>query len=407
MTVSPLTDSQAAKPVPLMKVFTPHAPIQLQDLLRGRTNEVFRALDALHSTGQQVVLYGDRGVGKTSLARVVAVLAQDPQESKGTRALFVSCDSNDTFSSIWEKVFQEVLVAERKMTFGRDLGESRPMQVDIKSPNDVRLLVKTFQNPTVIVLDEFDRVPQNTPTRQLLSDTIKLFSDNAMDSKIMVVGVARTVEELFAAHESLPRHAAQIPVEPMALAALAEIIQRGFRLAGLTYDKGLDTEIARLSQGYPHYTHLLGLWSGRRADLAKRAHVTRRDLEAAIPEALENAIAGVRERYEKAVRSAQPGTLYKDVLLACAMATMAKKDPLGKFATAAVRQPLTDIRKKPYDIAAFQTHLAKFTQEDHGRVLVRTGKPHGFRWQFDDPQMIPYVLIEGVREGKITATKFA
>ena len=128
--------------------------------------------------------------------------------------------------------------------------------------------------------------------------------------------------------------------------------------------------------------------------------MTHDDLSSAIPDALTSAIAGVRHQYEKAVQSAQPRTLYKDVLLACAMA---KKDALGKFPTAAVRQPLSEILGKPYDIAAFQSHLAKFTEADHGRVLIRTGKKRGYRWQFSDPQVIPYVLIEGVREKKIAA----
>ncbi len=185
----------------------------------------------------------------------------------------------------------------------------------------------------------------------------------------------------------------------MSVEALAEIIQRGFAVCGMTFENGLDHRIAQLSQGYPHYTHLLGLWSGRRAIEDSRANVTDSDLTAAIPDALKNAIAGVRQQYEQAVQSAQPRTLYKDVLLACALA---KKDPLGKFPTGAVRQPLSDIKGKPYEIAAFQSHLAKFTEEDHGKVLVRTGKERSYRWQFADPQLVPYVLIEGVREGKIT-----
>lgn len=144
----------------------------------------------------------------------------------------------------------------------------------------------------------------------------------------MLVGVARSVEELIAAHGSVPRHAAQIEVKPMTEDALAEIIQRGFAMSGMTFDEGLDRRIAHLSQGYPHYTHLLGLWSGRLASMDKRTHVTAADLDAAIPTALKTAIAGVRQQYEKAVQSAQPRTLYKDVLLACAIA---KKDALGKF----------------------------------------------------------------------------
>lgn len=385
--------------VPIGAAFTPHAPIKVRDLLTGRTDLIWQALDAIGASGEHVVLYGDRGVGKTSLARVVGLLAEDPAPD-GMRVLYVSCNSSDTFSSIWQRVFQEVQVTERQAVFGGGLHPPEPMTADIREPNDVRLLVRTFRNPVVIVLDEFDRVPTDNDARSLMADTIKLFSDNAMQSKIMLIGVARSVEELIAAHGSVPRHAAQIEVKPMTQDALAEIIQRGFAMSGMTFDDGLDRRIAHLSQGYPHYTHLLGLWSGRRASVAKRTHVNLDDLDAAIPEALKNVIAGVRQQYEKAVQSAQPRTLYKDVLLACAIAD---KDALGKFPTAAVRQPLSKIMGKPYGIAAFQSHLAKFTEADHGSVLIRTGRERGYRWQFADPQLVPYVLIEGVRQGRIAA----
>ena len=82
---------------------------------------------------------------------------------------------------------------------------------------------------------------------------------------------------------------------------------------------------------------------------------------------------------------------------------MAKKDAFGKFRTADVRQPLRDVTANQYEIAAFQSHLAKFTESDRGPVLRRSGKKRGYRWQFVNPQLIPYVRLEGVRAGKIAA----
>ena len=67
------------------------------------------------------------------------------------------------------------------------------------------------------------------------------------------------------AHLSISRNLDYVHVEPMTLGELVEIIQQGFSKVNMQYSLRLDSRIAHLSQGYPHYTHLLGLWSGRKA----------------------------------------------------------------------------------------------------------------------------------------------
>lgn len=160
--------------------------------------------------------------------------------------------------------------------------------------------------------------------------------------------------------------------------------------------RALPDEIARLSQGYPHYTHLLALWAGRKASLSGRAFVTMRDLTDAIPEALQNATGNVRQEYETAIASTQPGNLFNEVLLACAMAP---KYSLGRFATGDLRGPLRAITGKEYGIGAYQSRLAKLYQADRGPILRNSGQQHSYRWRFIDPQVVPFVIIHGKQEG--------
>jgi hypothetical protein len=157
----------------------------------------------------------------------------------------------------------------------------------------------------------------------------------------------------------------------MTTAELSEIVQRGFAYAGLDFEPGVDKRIATLSQGYPHYTHLLGLWAGRRAIDAGHEQVTYADLDGAITDALENAYGGVQQEYERAVASVRQETLFKEVLLACALA---EKDSLGRFAAVQVREPLRQITGRDYTTDAFQSHLAKFTEPNRGPVLKKTGR---------------------------------
>lgn len=127
--------------------------------------------------------------------------------------------------------------------------------------------------------------------------------------------------------------------------------------------------------------------------------MTNSDLEGAISSAIENAAGGIRQDYEMATTSSQPDNLFKDVLLACALAD---KDSLGRFSVNALREPLRSILHRPTVRAvAYQGHLAKFCEPQRGPVLKRTGSRHNYRWQFINPQLIPYVKLDGIRRGTI------
>ena len=381
----------------LIRAFTPTAPISLPSLLSGRADLLFRLQTDILTPGQHVLLYGDRGVGKTSLARVMAVLAQGEADG-GTRSLMVSCDSDDTFGSIWRKAFQETLAAEPGMGFAR--GEERNIigRFDVGeslSPNDLRLLIDSLPNPIVAIIDEFDRV-RDPSVHALMTDALKLFSDSGADCTVMLVGVARTVDELIASHGSITRNVDYVQAPPMALDELSEIIEKGFDSAGMEYESGLDFEIARLSQGYPHYTHLLGLWTGRAALKRRADRATFADLQSAMPSSIQNAAGGMRLEYERATDSVQPNNLFKEVLLACAMA---EKDVRGRFALSAVREPLEKILGREIKPVSYQRHLARFCEPGYGQILIKTGKRRNYRWQFANPQLVPFVCLQGMNEG--------
>ena len=393
---SPATADVGEMKTKLRQAFTPHQPISLPAFLRGRLNLIYRLQDLVHTEGLHAVLYGDRGTGKTSLARVAAYLVQEQDNPNGLRCILVSCTPDDSFPSIWRKVGQDILLSQRQMGFGQHetLMITGRLDLDraILGPNDARIILDALQNRTVIIFDEFDRLT-NPETRSLMADTIKFFSDHSVPSTIVFVGVGKSLSDLLQEHLSISRNIAQIPVDPMTMPELAQIIQQGYEHVGLGFADGLDEEIAKLSQGYPHYTHLLGLWSGRRAIEEERSEVTRADLGRAIPDVLRNAEGGLQERYERAVASTKPAALFKQVLLACALAS---KDSLGRFAVRAIQEPLQEITGSEYATGAYQGHLGRFCEDERGPVLERSGKPKSYRWRFLNPQLIPYILLQGI-----------
>ena len=349
------------------------------------------------------VVFGERGVGKTSIGLVTAVLAQEVSRPDGRRTLFSSCSSTDHFASIWQTVFESVIAAERSIGFASSPAFVRAGRLHLESdrlqsPNGVRLVVESLPNPMVIIIDEFDRVSDEA-TRGLMAETIKLFADRSTNSTIMLVGVADDVSELMEAHRSIGRNLAEIQVNPLSQNELAEIVEAGLGRAGMTWGDSVPREIAGLCRGYPNYAHVIGRSAGRAALDDLRDNVRPEDVQAAIGHMLENSLQSLRADYERAVASPQPVNLYREVLLACAMA---EKDALGRFAAADVRFPLRRITSKQYDIPHFQSHLTKFIDPARGPVLRRLGQPRSYRYRFVDPRMIPYVTLRGTTTNLIT-----
>ena len=75
------------------------------------------------------------------------------------------------------------------------------------------------------------------------------------------------------------------------------------------------TRITALSQGLPHYTHLLTQLAAQAALGERRGHVGVRHVDAAVTRAIERAQQSIVEAYREAV-SGRPGTIYPQVLLA-------------------------------------------------------------------------------------------
>ena len=54
------------------EAFSPSAPIDKQrSLFAGRTRQIDRLLGAIFQRGQHAIIFGERGVGKTSLANLL------------------------------------------------------------------------------------------------------------------------------------------------------------------------------------------------------------------------------------------------------------------------------------------------------------------------------------------------
>ena len=79
------------------QIFTPFSPIKNEGLLQGRTDEVQELISSINTPGQYAVIYGDRGIGKSSLALVVSEIAK---KNWGYRVFIARCESDTTLNRI-------------------------------------------------------------------------------------------------------------------------------------------------------------------------------------------------------------------------------------------------------------------------------------------------------------------
>ena len=176
----------------LSKVFSPTAPIEQRDLFFGRIEQLSKVGMAIDERGQHVVLYGERGVGKTSLSNLMLIIYKDLLSAK------VTCNRNENFKSLWAKALRKIQfvketqgvgfrAAEKKFTYQLDL--FLPPDKDDIDSSDILHIFDNLSNKLLFVFDEFDSIIEEN-TKNRFADTIKALSDNCPNITVLIVGVA-------------------------------------------------------------------------------------------------------------------------------------------------------------------------------------------------------------------------
>lgn len=383
--------------------FRPSAPVNQQDMFRGRVDQLLAVQDVVGEIGRHGVIYGERGVGKTSLAAVSMSLLE-PRAV----AVRVNCEGTDTFQSVWEKVI-EALRELRDTGFGlADVPEvaaaierAASLLEDSEIGADrIRAALKILDRvvPVVIFIDEFD-VLSAPSTGAMFADTIKTLSDQLVSSTLILVGVADDIDMLIEAHHSIERAMTQIHMPRMARADIEEVLTNGLAHSGLTIERNALDHLSLLPKGLPSYAHLLGKVAARRAIFGRQTTITMWDAEAAVGEAITTAHQSIQSAYHSATVSPRPKHFFREVLLACALV---EGDQFGFFAPSEVQRPFDLITQKKNTIGTFNNHLLAFCEDDRGPILERRGEERRRRYRFVNPLMQPYVLMGGLASNLIS-----
>ncbi|MFZ1924312.1 MAG: ATP-binding protein, partial [Xanthobacteraceae bacterium] len=92
--------------------FTPSTPIAGAEFFSGRKKQIDQLFEAIAERGRHAIVYGERGVGKTSLCQVVPLML--PRGVRQVHHIRKAADPLDNFTSIWRKVFRDIrIISER------------------------------------------------------------------------------------------------------------------------------------------------------------------------------------------------------------------------------------------------------------------------------------------------------
>lgn len=364
-------------------------PVRSIEHLHGRSNEMQRIDEALQAKGRHIFIYGDRGVGKSSLAASAATQHQ----STDSDFISVPCGSDTTFYGTIEWLAQKIIKEARgsrsleasqtvdlkvyKATVTVKDGDQGLVKVDsMQSAIDaIKLVAELHSKLPVVVVDEFDQIKSATD-RQAFAGFLKGLGDSGVDKiKFIFTGVASSLDELLQAHASSYRQLHTEKLGRVDWSARMDIVRQAAEAFDLTVEDEVLHLIARMSNGFPYYVHLITeklLWEAFR----NPATVTNLDMDIFRP-ALAEAIRGIAPQlqapYDKATLHRSPD--YRDIVWATADSESDFRSVEAMFRSylRIHRQfygddPAEDVR--PLDAKKFGLRMASLRTEKLGNVLV-------------------------------------
>lgn len=288
--------------------FFPSREITNPERFSGRKEYITDAYFALLADGANLAVLGNRGIGKSSLARQVMNIANgdnrlldyleiDYDGKQDFLSIYYACGtSTDNISQLltnlltsrdclseWVYTIPSAVKEVSKLSGGMDVkvfkaeteGTNERSSVTAVTQHPIETVFsnvlhdivgeKLAPNGIFIVIDEFDQIKDTTGFASLL----KSLATNQPMVKFCIVGVAHDIQNLMKEHQSSDRLFAGgvITLPSMTDDELADIIVKAQDSISnfITFDESAISRLQRLAQGHPYMVHLLGKYALRTA----------------------------------------------------------------------------------------------------------------------------------------------
>jgi len=345
-------------------------PVTRRERFAGRHETLSSLIAAIEQQRAHVVVYGERGIGKTSLLHMFAETARDAHYL----VLYGSCGVEAQFDEMFRAFAAQIpLLYHSSTSPTADEGEHRRSFADLlgSDPVDPRELAALFSQlvgtRVVIALDEYDRVA-DPAFRRNIAELIKNLSDRAARVQLILTGVASNLDELIGFTPSIRRNIVGLPVGPMPEAEMRDILTRAELATGIDFLPPAASLITRMAGGSPYLVRLLGNRAASRTLDERRQSVDEGDVIAGTEAVLAEWNSGLPRRVQAhlvrpEVQAAWP------LLIAAARAS---GTPDGWFTAQDVEAELADpsASKVPQTLETFVGSIDLFD-----RVIEADGDP--------------------------------
>lgn len=373
----------------LWEIFMPSRPQTTEDMFIGRRALMEKIIRSIEEEHAHIVIYGGRGLGKTSLGNIVAESAR----RAGYHVTRCACDSDTNFEGLFREFLRRLpgdLLNRSARSNGAPIQNFEQfLESDRLGPTDLANIFGNLIERVILIIDEFDRV-RDEDFKRKMSEAIKAVSDSSDYLTIMILGIGHTLDELLEHHISIQRQIKAIRLPLMEEKEIRQLLRQGEARAGITFDPVVREHIVTLSKGTPYYVHLLALLAGRRALARQSLTVEQGDLCGAIADVLSEFDPNVVAAYEGATQN-EAKSFINDLLFAAAISRV---DHYGRFRAEDVMKQLKDDPDKSYRILNIQGGLTRLSKEGGGQVLQKNVSPGGIvTYDFINPLMRNYILF--------------
>lgn len=376
--------------------------------LHGRRQSLKDTIGAVRTPGRQVFIYGERGVGKTSLAKTAANIFC-PEAN-----ILIGCEKDSNFSSIINDIIDRILPFCSKKPnkkelyaginiFGIKISSSstweRSEKKESLSINDSILVLKAISsglefNPCVII-DEFD-VIVNEDEKGKFAEFLKQVSDQDLEMKFIFCGISKDVDSLIGRHFSAGRYIEPVELGQLNPGDLFNIIEDAFKFFRLGIGKEYLVRSSLISDGYPYFMHLIGenLLISMHDDDKVVSSVSDYHFQSAIDRAVEKAEPMLKSAYDEATKKYLDD--YQEVLWSVASMKVFENKWQDIYDRGYRLVMSKRSGRQELDKDTFYKRLLKLTHEECGKILS-TNK-NGW-YQFSENVVRSYVRLRAVENG--------
>jgi hypothetical protein len=394
----------------LKENLTPARAISTPEHLKGRAQNLKQIDRAFNSPGKHIFIYGDRGVGKTSLALTAAFLHQ----SADGEPILLTCGATPFLQTIRDavrrvlppggRINQKTTESRFKAAIG-NVGYDRAFNITngdvppIETINDAVQLLKfageVHSSEPVIIFDEFDQLIDDDQ-KKCCAEIIKQVSDQGLNVRFIFCGIGNSLENLIGVHLSTGRYLSPIQLERLSHDARWEIIKAASEALGVNVNHGHLVRIGQISDGFPSYIHLIGeqlFWSmfddEEYANFCLQKH-----FEIGVSQAVSEAETTLKIIYENAVQKYSDD--YEEVLWAVADHQLLRRRTRDIYEKSYLRIMEERHPREPLERHSFSVRLNALKSQRHGSILV--GTRAGW-YEFRENIVRGYVRLRAEKEG--------